>query len=483
MKKHFTLLLFIGLISTNIFAGNLKAYFTFCTFDSPEKGSYIETYLSIVGNSASYKKTAQNTFQSEIEITLIFKQGEEIKKFKKYNLLSPESIDSLASKENFIDQQRISLDEGEYEFQISIKDLNTNEPPFTSVQNLKINYPKDKVNISDIELIESLKKTTDKSILSKSGYDLIPYTSDFYPEDFEKIAFYAEIYNTNKILGAEEGFLISYYIETFENKKPINSYKNFVREKTKDVNVLLKSFSIGNLPSGNYNLVIEARDKKNDILATKRMFFQRSNPKATPLLIHNDYLSSFVASMDKDDLTEYIKCIEPISSNIEIDFAQNQLNGDDEELMRQYFYNFWITRNETEPEAEWNKYKGKVATVQQLFSNQIKKGYSTDRGRVYLKYGPPNTRSQHSSEEGTYPHEIWHYYKIEEFNNKKFIFHDPNLGMNEYGILHSNMPGYFNNPQWKTQLYGKAGRPTDMDSESSGSLREQRTNDRFNNPR
>ena len=82
MKKHIIFIFLIVFISINTFGGNLKAYFTYCTFNSPDNGSYIETYLSVVGGSAVYTKTENNTFQSKIEITLIFKQGEEIKKFR-----------------------------------------------------------------------------------------------------------------------------------------------------------------------------------------------------------------------------------------------------------------------------------------------------------------------------------------------------------------------------------------------------------------
>jgi hypothetical protein len=32
------------------------------------------------------------------------------------------------------------------------------------------------------------------------------------------------------------------------------------------------------LPSGNYYIVIEARDRENKILASNKLFFQRSNP-------------------------------------------------------------------------------------------------------------------------------------------------------------------------------------------------------------
>ncbi len=95
MKKRIASILILVLVSIHSFGDNLKAYFTYCTFNSPEVGPYLETYLSVLGNSAIYKKTETNTFQSTIEITLIFKQGDEIKKFKKYNLLSPEVTDFL----------------------------------------------------------------------------------------------------------------------------------------------------------------------------------------------------------------------------------------------------------------------------------------------------------------------------------------------------------------------------------------------------
>ncbi len=483
MNKHIVSILIVVLISANAFAGNLKAYFTYCTFNSPDDGPYIETYLSVVGESSQYVKNEKNTFQSKIEITLIFKQGEEIKKFKKYNLLSPEINDSLAEKVNFMDQQRIPLPNGKYEFEISIKDLNAPGAPFKSTQILTVDYPQNEIGISDIELIESLKKTTTKSIITKNGYDILPYTSDFYPENFEKIAFYSEIYNADKALGENENFLISYYIETYENNKVVGNYKSFVREAAKPVNILLKSFTIEKLPSGNYNLVIEARNKNNDLLLTKKVFFQRSNPKSTPLLISDDYLNSFVATMDKKELDDNIKSIEPISTNIEISFAQNQLKGKDEELMRQYFYNFWVTRNNLEPEVEWKEYAKRVETTNKLFSTGIKKGYTTDRGRVFLKYGKPNTRSEVKSEPSSYPYEIWHYYKVEKFSNKRFVFYSPDVVTNDYPLLHSDMPGFINNPQWKVQLHKRTNQPIDMDTENNSDHYGGRANDIFNNPR
>ena len=483
MFKYITSIFLIALISATGYAGNLKAYFTYCTFNSPDNGPYIETYLSVVGNSTMYLKTRNNTFQSKIEVTFIFKQGEEIITFKKYNLLSPEISDSLGEKVNFMDQQRISLPNGKYEFEISIKDINTNDSPFKSTQILAVDYPENSISISDIELIESLKKTTTKSIITKSGYDILPYTSDFYPEFFDKIAFYSEIYNTSRVLGENENFLISYYIEIYENNKVAGNFKGFAREKAKPVNIFLKSFPIEKLPSGNYNIVIEVRNKNNELLKEKKIFFQRSNPKSTPLLISDDYLNSFVAQMDRKELDEAIKSIEPISTNIEINFAKNQLKGKEGELMRQYFYNFWITRNPLNPEEEWSTYAKRVTTTNKLFSTGIKKGFTTDRGRIYLKYGKPNTRSEIKSEPSSYPYEIWHYYRVENFSNKRFVFYSPDIVTNDYPLLHSDMPGYINNPQWKVQLHRRTNQPIDMDTENNNNHYGGRADDYYNNPR
>ena len=103
--------------------------------------------------------------------------------------------------------------------------------------------------------------------------------------------------------------------------------------------------------------------------------------------------------------------------------------------------------------------------------------------QIFLKYGEPNTRTEYTSEPNAYPYEIWHYYQVENFSNKRFVFYDPDLGSNEYPLLHSNMPGHINNPQWKVQLHKRTTQPIDMDTENAGDHYGGRANDNFNNPR
>ena len=182
-------------------------------------------------------------------------------------------------------------------------------------------------------------------------------------------------------------------------------------------------------------------------------------------------------------LEEHIKSLEPISTPIEINFANNQLKGKDIDLMQQYFYNFWLTRNENDPKKEWETYMKNVNMVNEKYSTTIKKGYITDRGRTFLKHGKPNSISERKNEPSAHPYEIWHYYQTEKFSNIKFVFYDPDGISNDYPMLHSTLPGEINNPQWRISLHNRTNQPRDPAETQNRDHYGGRSDDFFNNPR
>ena len=200
MMARTLLVISILMISHLANAEKLKAFFSYKSFYSPDSGPYIETYMSVIGNSVEYTQNENGKFQGKIEVTLLFKDGEEIINFKKYNLLSPEVGDTSSGFTNFVDQQRFSLPNSTYELEIQIADMNSQELPFISYQPIELNFGTDSIAISDIEFVESFTKSETESIITKSGYDVVPYVSNFYPSNMDKIGFYAEVYNSNKIL-------------------------------------------------------------------------------------------------------------------------------------------------------------------------------------------------------------------------------------------------------------------------------------------
>ena len=269
--------LFFSLTPT-LMAQNLQALFYHASFFNPVEGPYVESYLKVFGPSATYKLNKKGFYQASLEVTIVFKQADVIKDFRKYNLMSEEIKDTAELIPNFIDQQRIPLPYGIYQMELTLKDKYSQEDALELADMISMEYDNSKLRFSDFQFIESFAKSEEENVLTKSGFDLIPFVGDWFPQEMQNITFYIELYGLNKKIGAAEDFLFKYYLESFETNVAFDDFSFFQKQKAEPVNVLLTALSIKNLPSGNYNLVVEARNKQNELIEMNKIFLQRSNP-------------------------------------------------------------------------------------------------------------------------------------------------------------------------------------------------------------
>ncbi len=118
-----------------------------------------------------------------------------------------------------------------------------------------------------------------------------------------------------------------------------------------------------------------------------------------------------------------------------------QLATDEER--EQFIESFWIRRDPT-PDSMENEYKEehyrRIAYANERYASGIP-GWKTDRGRIYIAYGPPDENESHPSggmyqrpyDEGggftsTYPFEIWRYRWIEGIGSDILLeFVDPTM--------------------------------------------------------
>ncbi len=460
MKRSFiTLATLFFLFFSSMQAQNLQALFYHASFFSPTEGPYVETYLKVFGNSAKFVKTSDGNFQSSLEITLLFKKDQDIVDFRKYNLLSEEIQDTIEISINFIDQQRLSLPYGAYQLELILKDNNSDGDPIEHAEMISMEYDETEFRFSEFQFIESFSKTEEVNILSKRGFDLIPYVGDFFADEVSTLSFYLELYNLDKKIGQGEDFLFKYYLESFETTISLSDFNRFQKGTAGPVNVILASMPISDLPSGNYNLVVQAVDRNNEELLVSKIFFQRHNPGSQINLDDIqavDITSTFAEAItDVDSIRFYVACVHPTANQLEKQFLQNVVNSDDVEKMQKFLYNFWSTRNPDYPEAEWNRYRIEVLRVEDRFKTRIKHGFETDMGRVWLKYGAPNTTEFSEHEPNSYPYTMWHYYSLGNQTNKRFIFYNPHLVGTEYILLHSDARGEIYNPYWQVDLHGR----------------------------
>ena len=461
MKRILTLV-FACLFGTQIIAQekNINAFISYGTFNitAEEATPYLETYITFDCNSLIYVKDADQ-YQAAINLTVIFKQGESIKNYDKYSVNSPKISDTTNVNGFFMDVQRYSLANGEYQMEITIEDANNkNEKPLKVSETIVIDYPEN-ICFSSIIALEDYRPATEVTANTKNGYEIIPMIMPYYPESISRLTFYAEIYNTKKTLGENEKYLLNTYLKTFESNTRIDSYFFTKRMNVKDTEVVINTMDISNLPTGNYYLVLEARDRNNEIIGYNQFFFQRSNSNYQ---IDNSALASidptkvFSGNIDNiDTIREYIRTLAPISSQIETEYANSLIKSNDITTMQQYFYSFWSSRNALSPQIEWENYFTQVKRVNASFTAVKLKGYQTDRGRVFLKYGAPDRIVQNYNESGAYPYEIWHYYTLANQRNKKFVFMSKEVVTNDFQLIHSDAIGELNNSRWTNEIYSR----------------------------
>ena len=76
----------------------------------------------------------------------------------------------------------------------------------------------------------------------------------------------------------------------------------------------------------------------------------------------------------------------------------------------------------------------RVGFVNKKYSVGLKKGFETDRGRVYIVYGKPDEIMRDQYDGDIRPNEIWRYHNIE--GGVIFVFCDVN-GSSNFRLIHS----------------------------------------------
>lgn len=490
MKSYFRYVVLIALAITSNFsrAQDIQANLDYKQFYSPETGPYLEIYVRINLTSVSLKSPQKDYWQSEVELTEIIRKGDSIISFKKLNVASPVMPDSALF--DYTNQQRFALSPGEYDLEIILNDnYKLDSKPVSLTEKVVIKEYAGNTIFSDIELLEGFSKAESPNELTKSGYDLIPYVSAYYPVGYDKIAFYTEIYHLGRVINEGEKFLLVQYVENYETGTQMSLFSRMTKMESATVVPVLGSLDISTLKTGNYYLVLEARNKTNEVVLKEKIFFQRNNPFANlddSELTKVNISMTFVEKIQNfDSLSEYIACLRPLCEELERRMVDKQALSGDTLTKKQFFYTFWLNRNSSDPEKEWLLYKKEVDFVNSIYGTRVKKGYETDRGRVHLQYGAPNQIADRPNEPSSYPYQIWQYYKIGRFNNKKFIFYQPDLVTNEYEMLHSDVPGEMKNFRWEAMLNSRNTPNGDVDSPGSGNFNHygSRSEEFFQNPR
>lgn len=447
-------LVFWTAVSAVLSLGAQDTNLAFARFSSPV-GQYVELYLHVSGKTVTASAAQGDSLvQGALDFIILFEQGDEIVAFDKFRLNSPAGKRVV----DFADTRRYPLINGNYNLRIEVTDAHDETRVKKYTTPLVMDLADDTVALSDIQLLASVTPTDTEGPMVKSGLMMEPLPYNFYSKGANVLTFYQEIYNSDRFINAP--FVVSYRIEKVENGETKQVLIGHKRQTPAPVNPLLLQIDISKVPSGNYKLVVDVRDREKQLISSRDIAFQRSNPLLDAQNMQQALASvtiedEFVGRLTPEELEYSLRAIYPLVPQRDAEMVDIILRADSVRAQRAYLYQFWATEDRAAPERAYLAFMDVAKAVDQMFQSGFRHGFETDRGYVYIKYGRPSDMVRNEAEPTAPPYEIWSYNEVPSTrqNNVRFIFYNPSLAADDFVLLHSDVIGERQNPQWQLQLY------------------------------
>ena len=452
MRKY-SLIFFLFLSPAFLYSQKINFEFDYAQFAYDTLSNYIEFYYSFDQRSLLFIDTDSTDYLGgilHIEITDSVTSESIV---NKQWMVHSEIKDSSELNRNLIGVLGFILKKGSYIVDITGSDANNPSNFRTIRENIFVNpFIKENISVSDIQLASNILPGSDNtsSIFYKNTYEVTPLPAAFCGENQLMLFYYAEIYNI-QFSPSENDLRMDELV--------FNSRGNLVNSKSKKINKSVDSrVEVGKLstykyPTDTYTLVIDVVDSvANYGVSSSKKFFVY-NPSVVPVdtlqVSVSPVLSTTFGAMSEEELDDLFKKSEYIATAVEKDKYESLTTV---EAKREFMYTFWKARDENPSDDKnqyYQDYLRRIGEANAKYSAAKKDGWKTDRGRVYLVYGPPSEIERYPNQIETKPYEIWKYESLE--GGVVFVFGDL-TGFNDYQLLHSTKRGELRDDYWQRRI-------------------------------
>jgi GWxTD domain-containing protein len=433
------------------------AHLSVYTFDS-DQGAYAEICLYINANELERNMIDSVRGQSAVEYTLLVTnvETEKLVYGDRFRLSGPVS----ESSENFFDIRRFPVENGEYIVEYEVSDAANPDRMLSGSTEFKIQFSPNTLAFSSLQLLFSAERAVgEESRFVKSGHRMEVAPLNYFPPGIDQLYFYTEIYGLPNVFKEEDFYALG--IELKRRGSNEEMFSTFSRRAVVETDVILRSLDISELGSGEYMLRLTAVNRDREELGHASVLFFRNNPILDEELIEEQLVTfekSFVQELDGGELVYALKAITPVVHPMQMDQLNNILRGKKKSEMRYFLFELWCSIDPYAPENSYEQYMEVARAVDKMYYSGFGRGFETDRGRIFLKYGRPDEIQNVQTETDAPPYEVWSYARLPGTGQTdvQFIFHNPSLAGNMYELLHTNARGELNNPNWIRDLYRNA---------------------------
>jgi len=304
------------------------------------------------------------------------------------------------------------------------------------------------LTLSDLELAYEIREINPDSTaginprLVKDDLLVVPNPSaTFHYNKDSLLHVYYELYGLDAASPNFAQFVVGYAVKDASGNT-IRDYGKSSVDKPGNTAILTGDLDISSIAPGSYYLVIEAEDSADGARTVASKQFAIYDPTA----------ASAMAGMDSVDVQTMV------------DIAWFHLSEADKirigklpdegkiNLLRQ----FWRSRDpdpSTPDNSVYDEAVRRFVYANREFSTMqdANNGWRTDRGRVYIMYGPYDESDEVVFSGKAYPYIKWTYYHLE--GGCVFLFvNDFVAGATDYRLVHSTHPRERYDPKWQAVL-------------------------------
>lgn len=400
-----------------------------------------EGNLSYRSDSLGYNGTVVMRYEVRTDTSLMTSKGWRI----------PHRIsDTLALQRRQImtGLESFSLPEGTYRITLSAWDMyNMDRRDSLSIPVTIHLFPKDHEAFSDVELCTSIQaSSSQQSVFYKNTLEVIPNPNRLYGTGLPILYYYLEVYNLHHI--KDTGYVTIHTAIIDVSGKELVAHDK-VKPRMHDASVEIGTLNLSAIRGGTYLFRADILDSSKNNLATssKKFFVYRAGAQSdtSRQSMSADFSTSEFAVMSGPDVDQQFEYAKYLANDLE---RKQYLILTDVAAKRKFMYEFWSRRNPDPSNAEntfKKEYFDRIDYCDKNFGQGLKPGWKTDRGRVYILYGPSNEVERNPSSSDSNPYEIWHYQEIQ--GGVIFVFVDThNLG--DFMLVHSTHRNEIADENW-----------------------------------
>ncbi len=292
----------------------------------------------------------------------------------------------------------------------------------------------------DIDVMEEQADTGRVDVLVRNQYKVYPDPRGILGRNRPKLYFYGEIYNFAYEPGGENFYELGFRFLTPDGVT-VKDFGKRAYKKPGTSSILVSSLPTRDLPNGKYKLEVTVFDSAvASRVAITKLF------------------SVVLQSAEYDSLTPEQA---EIQRNVILYIAKgNELKTYDALSPRgkwNFLLEFWKRRDRT-PDTPDNEFKKNhyqwFNIANEEFSTKTgdkPDGWRTDRGRIYIKYGPPDEMERYPSSLDRKPLQQWFYYQLGDQGEVYFLFEDED-GFGNFSLVHSTARGEKYDPRWDQEM-------------------------------